>query len=215
MKIGIAEDNQNLMDSICKNLNEFENVEIVMKASNGLEVIQKCGVALPELILMDINMPLMNGIETTRRIKHIHPEVKIIMLTIFQDSDHIFDAIMAGASGYLLKDIKPSKLLAALEDALDGEAPMSPTIASRTLMLLRGRSQKEVPNSFAEPTLLSEREVEVLESLSGGMNYHLIAEKYFLSPKTVRKHIENIYKKLHAHSKIEAINIAKSKSIIG
>ena len=214
MKIGIAEDHKHLMESICKNLAEFDDVELIFKAANGLEVIQKCGEQQPEVILMDINMPLMNGIETTKKIKHIYPEIKIIMLTVFQDTDHIFDAIMAGASGYLLKDIKPAKLIAALEDVMDGGAPMSPAIASRTLTLLRGKNEPVIPKETTDDSNLSSREIEILESLSNGLNYNQIAKNSFNSPKTVRKHIENIYKKLHAHSKIEAINIAKGKAII-
>ncbi len=214
MKIGIAEDHKHLMDSICKNLAEFEDVELIFKATNGLEVIQKCGEQQPDVILMDINMPLMNGIETTKKIKHIYPEIKIIMLTVFQDTDHIFDAIMAGASGYLLKDIKPAKLIAALEDVMDGGAPMSPAIASRTLTLLRGKNEPIVYKESTDDMNLSAREIEILESLSNGLNYNQIAENSFISPKTVRKHIENIYKKLHAHNKVEAINIAKKKAII-
>ena len=157
-------------------------------------------------------MPVMDGIEATKRIHHLFPSVKIVMLTIFDDAEKIFDAILAGATGYLLKDEKPNKILAAIEEALEGGAPMSASIALKSLALIRGKSAESTKES--KEFNLSKRELEILELLATGENYHQIADKLFISPKTVRKHIENIYTKLQVHNKIEAIQIATKHKLL-
>ena len=134
------------------------------------------------------------------------------MLTVFDDGDSIFNSILAGASGYLLKDEKPGKILSALQEVLEGGAPMSPVIASKSLQLIRGKSTEIVPeeNNFN----LSKREVEILERIAKGENYQQIADKLFISPKTVRKHIENIYQKMQVHNKVEAVRKAVDLKIV-
>tara|TARA_R100000655_G_C2984816_1_gene192291 strand:+ start:813 stop:1361 length:549 start_codon:yes stop_codon:yes gene_type:complete len=166
-----------------------------------------------DIILMDIEMPVLNGIETTQIVKQKYPHIKIIMLTAFDNDEHIFNAIKAGADGYLLKEINPKDLYEGILETLNGGAAMNPSIAMKTLKLLRNpidiqnlRDQEEIS--------LSTREVEVLEQLSKGLSYTVIADHLFLSPSTVRKHIENIYKKLQVHSKIEAVQKARNHNII-
>ena len=133
MKIALVEDNPHLARSLKENLSAFENVEVLFVASNGQDALQKLASQTPDIVLMDINMPVMNGIEATKRVKHHFPAIKIIMLTVFDEAEKIFDAILAGACGYLLKDEKPEKILSALEEAMEGGAPMSPSIASKSL----------------------------------------------------------------------------------
>jgi DNA-binding NarL/FixJ family response regulator len=161
---------------------------------------------------MDIEMPECNGIEATKMVKSKYPQLKIIMLTVFDNDENIFNAIKAGADGYLLKEVNPKDLHQGIIETINGGAAMNPSIALKTLKLLRN------PVEFAqveqEEVKLSTREIEVLEQLSKGLNYNVIADNLILSPSTVRKHIENIYTKLQVHNKLEAIEKAKSNNLI-
>ncbi len=212
IRIGLAEDVPHLQKAISDMLFNFENVDLVFIAGNGKALVEKLATEKVDLILMDINMPEMNGIEATAAVRKRYPEIKIVMLTVFDDGDNIFNAILAGANGYLLKDSKPARLLTAIEDAMDGGAPMSPSIATKALQLLRGDRTEPLPeeNDFQ----LTKRELEILEQLATGATYQEIADKLFISAKTVRKHIENIYGKLQAHNKIEAIQIAQKHKLL-
>jgi DNA-binding NarL/FixJ family response regulator len=212
IKVALAEDVPQLQEAISNNLKGFEGIELLFIASNGQELIDRLSTSKPELILMDINMPVLDGISATRRIKAMYPGIRIVMLTVFDDGESIFNAILAGANGYLLKDSKPSKLLEALEEAMDGGAPMSPQIAAKSLQLIRGNRTEKLPeeNDFK----LTKRELEILDRLSSGETYQQIADKIFISPKTVRKHIENIYTKLHVHNKVEAIRKAQDHGLL-
>lgn len=212
LKIGIVEDNPNLARSLKENLSAFENIEVLFVASNGQDALQKLFSHAPDIILMDINMPVMDGVEATKRAKRQFPNIKIIMLTIFDDGDNLFNSILAGASGYLLKDEKPVQILSACEEAMDGGAPMSPVIATKSLQLIRGKNPDARQNS--EEFNLTKREIEVLEYIARGETYQQIADKIFVSPKTVRKHIENIYLKLQVHNKVDAVRLALDKKIV-
>jgi DNA-binding NarL/FixJ family response regulator len=211
IKVGIVEDNPNLIKSVIEKLSLFEQVEIEFVAVNGREAIDRMYNHKPDVILMDINMPEMDGVTATRKIKEHWPAVKIIMLTVFDDNEKIFNSILAGASGYLLKDEKPGKIIEALEEATEGGAPMSPTIAAKSLQLIRQVSAK--PESDVDFDL-TRREMEILEHISKGENYQEIADRLFISPKTVRKHIENIYRKLHVHNKVEAVQLAIKHGLV-
>jgi DNA-binding NarL/FixJ family response regulator len=213
IRIGLAEDVTHLQKAIAEVLANFENTELVFTAANGQEMVDLVNKHKVDLLLMDINMPVMNGIEATAVIRKRFPEMKIVMLTVFDDGDSIFKAILAGANGYLLKDSKPARLIAAIEDAMEGGAPMSPNIATKALQLIRGNRTEALPekNDFD----LTKRELEILEQLATGDTYQEIADKLFISSKTVRKHIENIYGKLQAHNKVEAIQIGQKHGLIG
>ncbi len=210
--LGIAEDNANLRKSILKNLELFEEVEVLFVGANGLEVLKHLETQQPDLILMDINMPGMNGIEATKQVREQYPGVKVMMLTVFDEDDKIFKSILAGASGYLLKDEKPMRLLEAMEECMEGGAPMSPVIATKALQLLRGKHAQQTKN--AEEYSLTKRELEILQKTSEGLTNNQIAEQLFISPKTVRKHIENIYQKLQVHNRVEAVNLATRERLI-
>lgn len=212
IKVGLVEDNPHLARSLKENLSAFDNVEVLFVASNGQDALQKLFTVTPDIILMDINMPIMDGIEATRRVKHQFPNIKIIMLTVFDDGDNLFNSILAGATGYLLKDEKPGKILSAFEEAMEGGAPMSPVIASKSLQLIRGKNPDAAQNS--EEFNLTKREIEVLELIAKGETYQQIADKTFISPKTVRKHIENIYQKLQVHNKVDAVRLAMERKIV-
>ena len=214
LKIAIVDDNTFLIHAIKEKLSFFDDVVVKHSSLNGSELLTKLQDSHNlDLILMDIEMPVLNGIETTQIVKQKYPHIKIIMLTAFDNDEHIFNAIKAGADGYLLKEINPKDLYDGIVETLNGGAAMNPSIAMKTLKLLRNPLDIQNPRDQEEISL-SNREVEVLEQLSKGLSYTVIADHLFLSPSTVRKHIENIYKKLQVHSKIEAVQKAKNYNII-
>ena len=214
LKLAIVDDNTFLIHAIKEKLSFFEDLTIRHTALNGSELLTELeeshGI---DIILMDIEMPVLDGIETTQIVKQKYPHIKIIMLTAFDNDENIFNAIKAGADGYLLKEINPKDLYIGIKETMDGGAAMNPSIAMKTLKLLRNPLSIENEKD-KEDISLSKREVEVLEQLSSGLSYTQIAENLFLSPSTIRKHIENIYKKLQVHSKIEAVQKAKRHNII-
>ena len=218
MKINIAfaEDNNFLAKSLVEKLKIFsDHFSILYHAKNGAEMINylESTENKVQVILMDIEMPIMNGIEATEKLSKLYPDIKIIILTVFDDDEKIFNAIKAGANGYLLKDESIDKIVEGIHLVLDGGAPMSPTIASKTLQLLK-QSEKVTERKLEEGFNLSKREIEILEYLKQGLDYIHTAEKLFISPFTVRKHIENIYKKLQVNNKMQAVQKATTHKII-
>tara|TARA_B100001146_G_scaffold225125_1_gene246759 strand:- start:47426 stop:48076 length:651 start_codon:yes stop_codon:yes gene_type:complete len=214
LKVAIVDDNTFLIHAIKEKLSFFEDVAIKHTSLNGSELLTQLeNNHNLDVILMDIEMPVLDGIETTQMVKQKYPHIKIVMLTAFDNDENIFNAIKAGADGYLLKEINPEDLYNGLQETMNGGAAMNPSIALKTLKLLR--NPDSIKNQAdKEEISLSKREVEVLEQLSKGLSYTVIAENLILSPSTVRKHIENIYKKLQVHSKIEAVQKAKNHNII-
>jgi DNA-binding NarL/FixJ family response regulator len=213
IKIAIADDNSFLIKTIQEKLSFFEDFVLKFTAVNGEDLLAKLEKShAVDLILMDIEMPKMNGIEATSTIKQKYPQIKIIMLTVFDNDENIFKSIKAGADGYLLKEVNPKDLQQGIIDTLNGGATMTPSIALKTLKLFR--NPIDFQNTNQEEIQLTTREIEVLEQLSKGLKYHLIAENLFLSVGTIRKHIENIYNKLQVHNKLEAIQKAKNNNLI-
>ncbi|MBB3124574.1 MULTISPECIES: response regulator transcription factor [Mesoflavibacter] len=213
MKIAIIDDNSFLISSIKEKLSFFEEIQVKYTANNGADLLEKLDKDHNlDALLMDIEMPVLNGIETTLAVKQKYPQIKIIMLTVFDNDENIFNAIKAGADGYLLKDVNPHELFNGIVDTLNGGAAMNPSIALKTLKLLR--NPVDFKDVSKEEINLTNREVEVLEQLSKGLSYKVIADNLFLSPSTVRKHIENIYSKLQVHSKLEAVQKARRNNLI-
>jgi len=214
IKVAIVDDNLFLQKAVAEKLSFFKNISIKFCANNGKELLEKLEEnANINLILMDIEMPVMNGIDTTEKVKQKYPHIKIIMLTVFDNDENIFKSIKVGADGYLLKEVNPEDLYQGLIETMSGGAAMTPSIALKTLKLLRNPIII-TDNQDPEEIKLSAREIEVLEQLGKGLNYMNIAGNLFISPSTVRKHIENIYVKLQVHNKIEAVQKAKDKNII-
>jgi DNA-binding NarL/FixJ family response regulator len=206
ISVGIVDDNPKLLESLKRNFDLFEEIEVAFTALGGTKALLCLEDTSPDVILMDIEMPGIDGIETTKRILKEYPHVKVMMLTVFDQEDKIFSAVLNGASGYILKDEKPTRIVQCIEEVVDGGAPMSPKIASLTLKIIKhqqGLAVKQEPENFG----LTSREMDVLELVANSKNYQEIAEKLFVSPKTVRKHIENIYRKLHVHNKLDAVKI--------
>ena len=214
IKTVIVDDNTFLIKAIQEKLSFFDDIQIKFTALDGSDLLTKISNNHNiYVILMDIDMPILNGIEATEIIKNKYPHIKVIMLTVFDNDENIFNAIKAGADGYLLKEVEPKTLYEGIIDTLNGGAAMNPSIALKTLKLLR--NPIDLDNKKEEEIIkLSAREIDVLEQLSKGLNYINIAENLFLSPATVRKHIENIYTKLQVHNKLEAVQKAKKNNLI-
>ncbi|MGC6431639.1 MAG: response regulator [Jejuia sp.] len=214
IKIAITDDNSFLVKAATEKLSFFEDIEVKFTAVDGAHLLSKLEEnSNIDLILMDLEMPILNGIEATEIVKQKYPHIKIIMLTVFDNDENIFKAIKAGADGYLLKEVNPKELYDGIVETLDGGAAMNPSIAFKTLKLLRNPIQIENTEE-QESITLTRRETEVLEQLSKGLSYNAIADNLIVSSGTIRKHIENIYKKLQVHNKLEAVQKAKKNNLI-
>jgi len=200
IRIGIVEDNPQLRGSLESLFNRTEGMRCVVSLNNLLNVVSEVGSAKPDIILMDIGLPNISGIEGVRTVKTHFPEILVLMFTVFDDDENIFDAIRAGASGYLLKKTPPEEIVQAIRDLSQGGAPMTASIARRVL-----QSFQSTPPTVHEDYRLTVRENEILYSLVDGLSYKKIADKYCVSISTIRTHICNIYSKLHVNSKAEAV----------
>lgn len=214
IRIAITDDKKVLRQSVAERLVETGRVEMLFEAENGEDFLykmaQRNGFRQPQVVLMDIEMPLKNGIETVREASALYPDVHFLMLTVFDDDEKIFEAIKAGAVGYLLKEEKTEAIIRAIEEIVEfGGAPMSPRIARKTMNLLANATPSV--NTASDTGNLTERERQVLKLLVDGLDYKNIAEKLDISPNTIRKHIDNIYKKLHVTSRAQAVTIAVKK----
>jgi DNA-binding NarL/FixJ family response regulator len=204
----IYEDNAKLRESLISML-EFSEQYVVLGAfSDCSDVENQVKEFSPDIILMDIDMPHVNGIQAVQLIRKFNTKIQILMITIFDDTSHVFDAIYAGANGYLLKKFISTKLIHSMEECMQGGAPMSPSIARMVI----GKLQKN-DNSKTDYAL-TERETETLRSLSQGNSYKMIADELHISIDTVRTHIKRIYEKLHVHSQTEAIVKAIRENLV-
>lgn len=215
MLIGIVDDKPYLRNSLKEKLASIENdICVIMEAGDGADFLRlmKTAAPKPDVVLMDIEMHELNGIETIQRAAPLYPAVKFIMLTVFDDDDRIFSAIKAGAHGYLLKEDSAQNIIDAVYQVYeDAGAPMSPGIARKAWKWLTSLSGKPVAEHAAaknELEPLSDREKQVLKCSMEGKEYTQIADELFLSKHTVRQHMKNIYAKLHVSSKVEALQIS-------
>lgn len=221
IQIAIVDDKSINRQTVKDKLMGYSEIKMVFEAKNGIDFLEKLKQApfKPDLVLMDLEMPEMNGIEAISMATAAYPGIKFIVLTVFEENDKIFEAIKAGASGYLLKEDSAIHIVDAINSVYEYNGiPMSPSIARKTLDLL-----KQIPiNSIGENTafintnesVLSEREMEILKEMVSGKNYKAIGEKLFISPLTVRKHAAHIYEKLHVSNRTQAINIAQKQKWI-
>jgi DNA-binding NarL/FixJ family response regulator len=221
--IAIVDDKRLLRNTIAEQIQYNQPIEVLFTAQHGIDFLQQMEKRPknnhPLVVLMDIEMPEMDGLETVLISKEIYPDIQFLMLTAFSEDDKIFDAVKAGASGYLLKDESISKIVSSISELLyEGSVPMSPIVAKRTLEMLKSGEKPITANPTNDEQTdevidyLSSREMDILQGVVSGLNYKEIAEKLFISPHTVRKHIANIYEKLHVSNKTAAIKIALKKS---
>jgi DNA-binding NarL/FixJ family response regulator len=200
IKVGIVEDNSTLRNSLENLFNRTDGMKCVVSLNNLMNVVSEVGKALPDVVLMDIGLPNISGIEGVRTVKSNFPKIQAMMFTVFDDDEKIFDAIRAGASGYLLKKTPPEEIVQAIRDLYHGGAPMTASIARKVIQSFQG-----APSTIVEDYRLTVREDEILYSLVDGLSYKKIADKYCVSISTIRTHICNIYNKLHVNSKAEAV----------
>ncbi|MBL7697314.1 MAG: response regulator transcription factor [Chitinophagaceae bacterium] len=202
------EDNDRLRDSLSSLLSRSGEFALLNAFSDCREAEKHVISFQPEVILMDIDMPERNGIEAVKQIRTFDKKVQIIMLTIFDDNAHVFEALKAGANGYLLKKNIPEKLTVSIKEVLEGGAPMSPSIARMIITSIQDNHDSK--NDYD----LSKREKEILQSLSRGNSFKMIAAELMISVETVRTHIKNIYEKLHVHSQTEAVSKAINEKLV-
>jgi len=197
-------------------LAEEADIEVVGEASDGAEAVEKAGQALPDVVLMDIRMPRSSGIEACRAMKELSPSVKIVMLTISDEEEDLFEAIRAGASGYLLKDIPYDEVADVVRAVHGGQSLINPSMAAKLLAefaALATRGESERAEQVPAPRL-TDREIEVLKLVARGMNNRDIAKELFISENTVKNHVRNILEKLQIHSRMEAVMIAVRENLI-
>ncbi|MCU0324059.1 MAG: response regulator transcription factor [Spirosomaceae bacterium] len=209
IKVALYEDNATLRTSLTHLLQSSEEFEFLGAYDSPINILENSRIATPDVILMDVDMPLMNGIDATRLLKENYPQVNILILTVFEDRDKLFSALQAGASGYLLKKSKIIEIIEAIHEIYNGGSPMTPAIARKVLEFFA--QPKTIQNKEND---LSERELDILKCLVNGDSYKMIAANCYISMGTVRSHINNIYKKLHVNSKSEAVVKALKEKIV-
>ncbi len=190
------------------------DLELVGEASDGQEAIEKAQETMPDVVLMDVRMPKRSGIEATAQITELLPHVKILMLTISDEEADLYDAIKAGASGYLLKEIPIEEVSDAIRSVWAGQSRISPSMASKLLTEFAAISKATEERPQMPAPRLTEREMEVLKLVAQGLNNRDIAKKLYISENTVKNHIRNILEKLHLHSRMEAVVYAVREKMI-
>jgi DNA-binding NarL/FixJ family response regulator len=195
-------------------LGDEPDIEVAGEAADGHEAVERAKELMPDVVLMDVRMPGRSGIEATREIRETLPHVRILMLTVSDEENDLYDAIKAGASGYLLKETRPEEVPEAIRSVVDGQSRISPAMASKLLnefATVRGqnRDRQAVP-----PPVLTEREMEVLRLVARGLNNRDIARNLYISENTVKNHVRNILEKLHLHSRMEAVVYAVRQNLL-
>ncbi len=200
--VALVEDSRTIRESLRRIINDTPGLQCGWAVGSAEEALAQAPRSRPEVILMDIHLPNMSGIECTARIKELLPEADVIMLTVYEDNDKIFRALQAGACGYLLKRTQPERLIQAIQDVRNGGAPMTSEIARRLVETF----QQPRTAAAAQPAIeLSRREREILELVSGGYGNKEIADQLSIGIETVRHHLKRIYDKFHVHSRSEAV----------
>jgi len=209
IKVLLYEDNAQLREGLTMLISGSDGFEVLASFKNCNNVVDEVEAYKPDVILMDIDMPGINGIEGLKRVREHNTQVKVLMLTVFDDNRNVFQAISNGANGYILKKTPPGKLLEYISEAQSGGAPMTASIATQVLKMFSSMN-----NEKGEDYNLSDREKQVLQLLVEGYSYKMIAGEMFISIDTVRSHIKKIYEKLHVNSKSEAVAKAFKDKIV-
>jgi DNA-binding NarL/FixJ family response regulator len=208
-RVLIADDQTLFRSGLARLLDVDDRVAVVGEASDGLDAVKQALALKPDIVLMDIKMPNLDGIEATRRITSENPKIKVLMLTTFEADNHVIQALKAGASGYVLKDSQPSAIVSSILAVVAGERVMASAVANRVLEMLTGATTpKEVYDG------LTAREVEILKMLATGMANKQIAYKLKISDKTVRNHVSNMYEKLNIFDRSQAVLYAVRKGLV-
>jgi len=209
-KVAVFDDNLARREGLELLINAMDDMVCVGSYPDCTDIIHRIKRNMPDVVLMDINMPNVDGIEGLIRVKKDFPDIKVIMQTIFEDEDKILEAICAGADGYIIKQKSPIKLIESITEVMEGGAPMTPTVARKVLRLFNHNQKKSTSKDFN----LTNREKEILSFLVDGYSYKMIAGKCHISYATVNKHISNIYSKLQVNSVAAAVSKALKEGII-
>jgi two-component system NarL family response regulator len=212
IRVLVADDHALLRKSVVQLLSEEEDIEVVGEAGDGEEAIAMAGDLVPDLILMDVRMPKVLGIEAARQIAAANPATKIVMLTVSDEEEDLFEAIKAGASGYLLKEVDPTEIPHAIRQIIAGHSLLSPAVASKLVSEFAAISRKS--DERASRPSLTDRELQVLRYASDGLTNRQIGRRLQISENTVKNHIRNILEKLHLHSRMEAVLYAVREELI-
>ncbi|MCZ2278375.1 MAG: response regulator transcription factor [Bacteroidia bacterium] len=212
IKVVIADDNKNVLESVQMVLKDYPAINLIATFNSGMECVYTIELLKPDVVLMDIDMPDMSGIEVVKLIRKQFPGLPVLMLTGFEDDDKVFNSICAGANGYILKTTTMESLIHQIQEVYEGGAPMTPVIARK---VLNAFANLQRPQSLREDYNLSNREKEVLELLVKGKSYKMISSQLNISYETVHTHIRRIYKKLHVNSVSEAVSKTIIQKILG
>jgi len=204
ISVAIVEDNNDIRNALEQIIEMAPGYKLAGSCVNGEEAVIHIPLLKPQVVLMDINLGGISGIEVVKILKEEQPDILFMMCTVYEDDEQIFEALNAGASGYILKKTSPDKMLDAIKELYEGGAPMSSQIARKVVATFQNKTASAV--SVDSLDVLSKREKEILESLAKGLLYKEIADLLFISPQTVRKHVYHIYEKLHVGNRIEAVN---------
>lgn len=219
-RVAVAEDHPQLRERLLHQLSYFEDIEVLFASESGdafladLAVRARGRSPMPEVVLMDIEMPGTDGIATTARLKALHPEIEVLILTVFEDADKIFAAVQAGASGYLLKDAGAAAIVGAVEEIAAGGAPTSPLVARKLLGYVRDHGPASAGASGGDAIHLTPREQDVLARLVEAQTEAGIAESLGVSAHTVRSHVKNLYAKLQVHSRAQVVRVAYERGLV-
>ena len=212
LRVVVAEDDPLYRNALGTTLSSLGGAEIVAEASNGDQAVAAAAQHRPQVVVMDIRMPGLDGIEATRRIVAANPDVAVVMLSMFEDDDSVFAAMRAGARGYIVKGAGETEIVGAVEAVARGEAIFSAAVAQRILRFFAGAGAGVSGPAAAFPEL-TDREREVLELIAGGHSNSVIATRLYLSPKTVRNHVSNIFTKLQVADRAQAIVLARDAGL--
>jgi two-component system NarL family response regulator len=214
IRVLIADDQVLFRRGLCVVLATAERIEVVAEAEDGEAAVAKAKELAPDVVLMDVRMPRVNGIEATRRIRDSLPDTRVLMLTVSDEENDLYEAIKAGANGYLLKEISIEGVADAIHAAVRGQSLISPSMASKLLTEFNAMARQAAERDQFPTPVLTARELEVLKLVARGLSNRQVAEKLFISENTVKNHVRNILEKLHLHSRMEAVMYAVRQRLL-
>jgi DNA-binding NarL/FixJ family response regulator len=214
IRVLIADDQALFRRGLYVVLGTEDDIEVIAEAEDGEEAITKAEEMAPDVVLMDVRMPRVNGIEAARRIREVLPSTRILMLTVSDEEDDLYEAIKAGANGYLLKEISVEEVASAIHSVVQGQSLISPSMASKLLSEFNALARQAAEREQLPAPVLTARELEVLKLVARGMSNREVADQLYISENTVKNHVRNILEKLHLHSRMEAVMYAVRKRLL-